>query len=51
MLDFEPEPNTPDHRHWLKARMKRRIEFLLAVCTVALVTGMVATFYSILTRA
>jgi hypothetical protein len=51
MLDFEPAPNTPDHKHWLKARMKRRIEVLLAVCTVALVTGMMMTFYSILTRA
>ena len=51
MLDFEPEPNTPDHRHWLKARMKRRIEVFLALCTIALVTGMVATFYSILIRA
>jgi len=51
MLDFEPAPDTPDHKHWLKARMKRRIEVLLAVCTVALVTGMMMTFYSILTRA
>ena len=51
MLDFEPEPNTPDHTHWLRGRKRRRIEFLLAVCTMALVTGMVMTFYSILTRA
>jgi hypothetical protein len=51
MLEFEPEPNTPDHAHWLRARARRRLEFLLAVCTAALVTGMVMTFYSILTRA
>jgi hypothetical protein len=51
MSDFEPEPNTPDHAHWLRGRRRRRIEFLLAVCTMALVTGMVMTFYEILTRA
>jgi hypothetical protein len=51
MSDFEPEPNTPDHAHWLRGRRRRRVEFLLAVCTMALVTGMVMTFYEILIRA
>lgn len=51
MLDFEPLPDTPDHVSWQRARMKRRIEIFLAVCAAALVTGMFATFYSILTNA